>query len=395
MDSQTDVMSNTDKRSPAAGGDAPALHAGAFADVVAVCKMMTHLSSEMSRLSETEKAWFDSINTELDRMKDSVATKNAAIAELKARIEQLERERDQLVEKSQAQVSELVACKAQCKGLRFQNNMQVAMKKALAEIFQNAAVEHPNSVDGYGPLGSEHAAHDQGSVTIEEEPHFEDVGKAPSSLKRHSGSVENRPQKRRRGVAATDSEARVVTLIQELEDKKPWDSLYENRPQLLHTFKFDTLHPDARSWIMKLVKYRWEFRRELWENQHWITIGRDWLSLQNMAVHRGNRRIRARDHWTSLKAEGQKLITQGLISKDVFTEPFIWGFPPAMISMPRTCETVSDVAHLDGQEPARCFYSNKLKDHPFYTSGLSEHYPEANPFQHNLSLECLKQQRSS
>lgn len=357
------------------------------------------LSAEVANVDKIEHGRFVAVCDELNNAKAILASTDAALDELKVHFKKMVRERKQLVTDAKAQSREIRMLKEQLEKVGRHRDMlirqfedQAARNRDLEErnttLTEKLEVAKAMSRDFDGTQHDSAFEFDAGEIVVstdgeEWQPANDENGSL--SRKRSSSPLEkSRQQKQRRGMDACGSEAWAGSLIQALEEKKPWYVFYDKRVRHAHTFDFSTLHPDAQHWVLRVMQYTLEFRRELWENQHWITLRNDWTSLRTENTRRESRQSRARSNWAQIESDGRLLITKGLISKNVFMEPFIWAFPAEVIPIPIYCTTLEEINMVDRREPARCFYVDKIDEHPFYASKAFEQYSEKYPFFHMI-----------
>lgn len=165
------------------------------------------------------------------------------------------------------------------------------------------------------------------------------------------------------------SEDAAVSLIVDLEKCQPWKKVYDKSPTFSHTFEYEWLEHEAKMCVLAVQIFKSKFRRELWERLHWINFpsGGNLLALATKA--RATCHQTAETQWKELQERLNKAITDGLFSKEIWTEPFLWAWRAEPLLLPSTCTTVSEIDDIDKQEPERCFFVDCIDQHPFYETG--------------------------
>lgn len=171
----------------------------------------------------------------------------------------------------------------------------------------------------------------------------------------------------------------VESLCKTLNDAALWDAMYERRVQFSYTFEYAALSPDAKRWVHRLLHYQHKHRRAIWERQHWVYLWRDETATANMTKERrrrSQRQARALNVWLEVRVEGAKLVKSGLLSEDVWSEPFMWRFRDKPLWLADGCAALADVAEVDAAEPERTYHVDDLPSHRFHKSKMDVKSPQ-------------------
>lgn len=148
----------------------------------------------------------------------------------------------------------------------------------------------------------------------------------------------NRSKKQRRttsgasptgGIVAAPSSVRnqrVEALLEMMDDVKPWDAMYSKRVRFSYTFDYKSLAMTGKGWVDCLVLYQFKHRRVLWERQHWVSLAHGKTASPEMTTERRSRERRqaaALKEWEMVRVEGGALLVRGVLSKDMWQEPFM------------------------------------------------------------------------
>lgn len=164
-----------------------------------------------------------------------------------------------------------------------------------------------------------------------------------------------------------------------LYEAEPWEAMYEKRPLFSHTVDYSSLSPGAKRWLETALAFRHKYRRQLWEQQHWVVVARPHGSttLARMLEERAIRQAQARFAWNTLVDKSDDIIRRGDLDLDVWHDPFLWRWTDEPRQWhPRSCNLVEELEALDEMEPARCFYVDCLCRHPFFAGRLAPEYQE-------------------
>lgn len=182
------------------------------------------------------------------------------------------------------------------------------------------------------------------------------------------------------GMARVDRCRAVDLLCETLDNEALWDVMHEHRVKFSHTFEFSVLAPDAKRWVRRLLRYQHEHRRALWERQHWVSMwrGATASAAMNKEVSRRSRRqTSAVKVWREIHLEGTRLVEAGLLSADVWREPFLWWFCRKPLRLPDDCLTLQSITEADAAEPERTFHVDSLASHRFFRLTRNTKYPQA------------------
>lgn len=190
--------------------------------------------------------------------------------------------------------------------------------------------------------------------------------------------------------AANKCRRRVPTLtidcFQQLDAARPWDLVFFRRSNVSYVFHYRLLKSKAKRWVRAARWFQFQFRRELWEWMHWITMDerRECPEWELYRRCRDERSVGALTAWWKLHDDAMELIADKALPSDVWLDPAIWFMRPEqrLIWKPDAADLVKEQAKEDLHYPVRCYYVGRRHDHPFFGSEFQTKYAE----KHNLPL---------
>lgn len=298
------------------------------------------------------------------------AVAGAENRELRAAVERLKSEARGFEARALALKAELRGVRAELQATKSEAEAQATELSGVSEELQAAKRELAwQTVRSEGEDGRDEWITSQGPKRL-----LEHELSSPSPRKRQKAGQEHSISPTHKGQQA--SEAAAVSLILALEKDQPWNAVYAKSPTFSHTFEYELLAHEAKICILALQIFKSKFRRELWEQLHWIGFRSDGDLVAAATKFRAARHQTAKLKWKELQGRLSTTIASGLLPEEIWSEPFMWVFRAEPLNTPSACITMSCISDLDMKEPMRCFYVDCIDQHPFYKSG-SQHptYP--------------------
>lgn len=171
-----------------------------------------------------------------------------------------------------------------------------------------------------------------------------------------------------------------IASFAQLDAARPWDLIFARRPKVSHVFNYQALEPSAKKWVRAILWFQFSFRHELWEFMHWVEMDErpedgEWEAYRRFRAERVAKVLAA---WEMLGSKVAKLVNDGRLPSDVWLDPCIWYFNPdeQLKWQYSSSNLVQQQAKEDLWHPARCYYVNDLRNHPFFNSHCEAKHPK-------------------